>query len=110
MIKFDNKKVLITGSSNGLGKKIVETFFENNSSGFGFDLKKSNNELKGWEFFKLDVADEKEIIGGFDKIKEKTENLDVVVANAGVVPPWKNIFCHLQFNQEVDNNTMYLLV
>ena len=35
MINLDNKRVLVTGSSQGLGRKIVEKFSENNSFGFG---------------------------------------------------------------------------
>ena len=91
MINLDNKRVLVTGSSQGLGHKIVETFAKNNSVGFGFDLQKNCKDLKGWEFLQIDVSNEIEIINGFEKIKETIGELDVVVANAGIVPPWKTI-------------------
>ena len=91
MINLDNKRVLVSGSSQGLGRKIVEKFSENNSFGFGFDLQESKKDLKGWEFLQIDVSNETEIINGFEKIKEKIGELDVVVANAGIVPPWKTI-------------------
>ena len=91
MINLDNKRVLVTGSSQGLGRKIVEKFSENNSFGFGFDLQESKKDLKGWEFLQIDVSNETEIINGFEKIKEKIGELDVVVANAGIVPPWSTI-------------------
>jgi len=91
VINLDNKRVLVSGSSQGLGRKIVEKFSENNSFGFGFDLQKSKKDLKGWEFLQIDVSNETEIINGFEKIKEKIGELDVVVANAGIVPPWSTI-------------------
>ena len=91
MINLDNKRVLVSGSSQGLGRKIVEKFSENNSFGFGFDLQESKKDLKGWEFLQIDVSNETEIINGFEKIKEKIGELDVVVANAGIVPPWSTI-------------------
>ena len=97
MINLDNKKVLVTGSSQGLGSKIVKMFLSNNSLGFGFDLQKSSEDIEGWEFLQVDVSNELEIINGFEKIKEKTGELDVVVANAGIVPPWKRI-------NDIDNN------
>ena len=91
MITLDKKKVLVSGSSQGLGRKIVEKFSENNSVGFGFDLQESNKNLKGWEFLPVNVSDEQDIINGFNQIKKKFGKLDVVVANAGIVPPWRTI-------------------
>ena len=91
MINVDNKRVLVSGSSQGLGRKIVEKFSENNSIGFGFDLQESNKDLKGWEFLQVNVSDEQEIINGFKQIKKKLGKLEVVIANAGIVPPWKTI-------------------
>ena len=91
MINLDNKRVLVSGSSQGLGRKIVEKFSENNSFGFGFDLQESNKDLKGWEFLQVNVSDEQDIINGFNQIKKKFGKLDVVVANAGIVPPWRTI-------------------
>ena len=91
MINVDNKRVLVSGSSQGLGRKIVEKFSENNSIGFGFDLQESNKDFKGWEFLQVNVSDEQEIINGFKQIKKKLGKLEVVVANAGIVPPWKTI-------------------
>ena len=91
MINLDNKRVLVSGSSQGLGRKIVEKFSENNSFGFGFDLQESKKDLKGWEFLQVNVSDEQEIINGFKQIKKKLGKLEVVVANAGIVPPWKTI-------------------
>ena len=97
MINLDNKRVLVSGSSQGLGRKIVEKFSENNSFGFGFDLQESKKDLKGWEFLQVNVSNELEIINGFKQIKKKIGKLDVVVANAGIVPPWRTI-------NEIDND------
>ena len=70
MITLDKKKVLVSGSSQGLGRKIVEKFSENNAFGFGFDLQESNKNLKGWEFLPVNVSDEQDIINGFNQIKK----------------------------------------
>ena len=97
MINLDNKRVLVSGSSQGLGRKIVEKFSENNSFGFGFDLQESNKDLIGWEFLQVNVSNELEIINGFKQIKKQIGKLEVVVANAGIVPPWRTI-------NEIDND------
>ena len=91
MLDLENKKVLVSGSSNGLGLKIVEKFSENGSIGFGFDIQESSLDIKKWDFLKVNVSKEEEIIRGFEEIRKKIGNLDVVVANAGIVPQWRSL-------------------
>jgi len=91
VLDLENKKVLVTGSSNGLGLKIVKKFSENGSIGFGFDIQESRLDIKKWDFLKINVSKEEEIIRGFEEIRKKIGNLDVVVANAGIVPQWRTI-------------------
>jgi len=52
VLDLENKKVLVSGSSNGLGLKIVEKFSENGSIGFGFDIQESSLDIKKWDFLK----------------------------------------------------------
>ena len=84
MITLDNKRVLVSGSSQGLGRKIVEKFSENNSFGFGFDLQESNKDLKGWEFLQVNVSDEQDIINGFNQIKKNDKDEWEKVFNVNV--------------------------
>tara|TARA_B100000700_G_C14886368_1_gene780563 strand:- start:328 stop:1083 length:756 start_codon:yes stop_codon:yes gene_type:complete len=91
VLDLKNKKVLVTGAANGLGLKIAKKFADAGSVGFGFDLKKNNFEIKKWEFYKVDVSDENEVSIGFKKIKNVLGSIDIVVANAGVVPKWRTI-------------------
>ena len=39
----------------------------------------------------LYVHNEKELKNGFEKIKEEIGGLDIVIANAGIVPNWRSI-------------------
>lgn len=91
MLDLKNKKVLVTGASNGLGLKIAKKFADAGSVGFGFDLKKNNFDIKEWSFSKVDISDEKEVLRGFKKIKNVLGSIDIVVANAGIVPKWRSI-------------------
>ena len=91
MLDLLNKKVLVSGASNGLGLKIAEKFAECGSVGFGFDINKNNFNIKKWDFVKVDVSNEKEIKNGFENIKKKIGGLDIVIANAGIVPKWRSI-------------------
>ena len=60
-------------------------------------MQESNKDLKGWEFLQVNVSNELEIINGFKQIKKQIGKLEVVVANAGIVPPWRTI-------NEIDND------
>ena len=91
MLDLKNKKVLVTGASNGLGLKIAKSFAEAGSVGFGFDLKINNFDIKEWSFSKVDISDEEEVLSGFKKIKNELGSIDIVVANAGLVPKWRSI-------------------
>ena len=51
----------------------------------------NNFDIKEWSFSKVDISDEKEVLRGFKKIKNVLGSIDIVVANAGIVPKWRSI-------------------
>ena len=89
------KTVLVTGSSRGLGAKIIEKFASN-----GYNViinyktsKKCAEKLKEYIentykvcvfAYKCDVSKEDEVINLFDKINNEVGNPDVIVNNAGI--------------------------
>jgi len=90
MGKLDNKIVLITGASKGLGSAIARKF---NSEGariainYNNDDKSANelkNELKGSEIFKANVSKHNEVKNMIDDIHKKLGTIDILVNNAGM--------------------------
>lgn len=80
---------LVTGGARGLGAAVARAFAAAGALGSVADLETCPCE-EGWASLIADVTDESEVeravavaIGRFDR-------LDVVVANAGVVPPWSD--------------------
>lgn len=89
------KNVLITGSSRGLGAKIIEKFASNGYNVI-INYKTSKmcaerlkeyveNTYKVCAFvYKCDVSKEDEVGNLFDKINDDVGNIDVIVNNAGI--------------------------
>ena len=83
---------LVTGGSRGLGLAIVEAFSGAGATGLALDLESqrgSANLPAGFEFAAADVRAEADLAAAFSSAREKFGRVDVVVANAGLVPPWR---------------------
>ena len=88
---MEDKVALVTGSSNGLGKRIANLFQQAGAVGLGMDQSDDNNSsIEDWLFHRGDVADENALAEAVKKIEQRFGQLDIVVANAGVVPPWSS--------------------
>ena len=88
-MKLENKKVLITGATGGIGNNLVEKFnnYGANIIASGTNENKLNN-LKN-KFPKIQIErfmlDEHDAIESFiDKVEKNLEGLDIVINNAGI--------------------------
>lgn len=68
-------KVLITGTSQGIGKAIAEEFLNAGHEVIGFDRQKSEIDNKRYTHYQLDVRD-------YDKLPD-IENVNILINNAG---------------------------
>ena len=85
------RTALVTGAAAGLGRRIAERFSAEGANGLAFDIAPAEGELpRGWIELRGNVTDETEIGRAMAQVSEVFGRLDVVVANAGVVPPWQD--------------------
>ena len=68
-------KVLITGTSQGIGKAIAKIFLENNHQVIGIDRNESSIDNKNYMHYICDVRD-------YEKLP-KVENVEILINNAG---------------------------
>ena len=87
------KNIFITGGNRGIGKGLVEIFSENNKVFFSVRDKqkvKSVIESIGNEnidYVIMDVSDERNVQNGIEALKEKTDSIDILINNAGILIP-----------------------
>jgi NAD(P)-dependent dehydrogenase (short-subunit alcohol dehydrogenase family) len=80
---------LVTGGAQGLGAAIAHAFARAGAVGSVVDLEAGVCEA-GWTALAADVTVEDEVERAVAETVRRYGRLDVVVANAGVVPPWSD--------------------
>lgn len=89
---LDGRIALITGAGGGLGLAIARRFAEEGAQGLGVDLDDPSEVLpEAWFGAAADVTREGDMEQSFTAAKAHFGRLDVVVANAGLVPAWSTI-------------------
>lgn len=87
---LEDRIALVTGGSRGLGAAIVKCLASQGASGSAVDRELPRQETlpDGFVAVRADVTDEGSIKAAIDETVARFGRLDIVVANAGVVPPW----------------------
>lgn len=74
---------VVTGGARGLGAAIASRFRAEGGSVITLDLADADEAC--------DVTDEVQVVATFTRIAERHGRVDLLVANAGVVPPWREL-------------------
>ena len=93
-MKLENKVVLITGGSRGIGKAIGKLFVEQGAiviitSKNEKILKKTADDIRASFYVKGDIRKDKEVKLIVEKAVKKFKKIDVLINNAGVLPTMK---------------------
>lgn len=92
MNKNDQKTIIITGATGGIGKALLEIFIKNDYYVIGTynQNKEEADNLKqkyhqNIRFYQLDLSSSRSIEDFVQKIKEDNQSIDILVNNAGYV-------------------------
>jgi NAD(P)-dependent dehydrogenase (short-subunit alcohol dehydrogenase family) len=87
---LDGKVALVTGGANGLGLATCRAFAGAGARGVSADqLGVINTPPEGFVAVAADVTQEADLASAMASAQSRFGRLDIVVANAGVVPPWR---------------------
>ena len=87
------KNIFITGGNRGIGKGLVEIFCENYKVFFSArEESKAKSVIESIKnetisYVIMDVADEQSVLKGIRSLKEKTDSIDILINNAGILIP-----------------------
>ena len=89
MISFDNKKIIITGATGGIGNELVKKFISLKgkvlATGTNDEkLEKLKKEYPDVEILKFDISKHSQIENFIEDASSKIKGLDILVNNAGV--------------------------
>ena len=89
MISFDNKKIIITGATGGIGNELVKKFISLKgkvlATGTNIEkLEKLKKEYHDVEILKFDISKHSEIENFVEDASSKIKGLDILVNNAGI--------------------------
>lgn len=97
-MKVNNKKVILTGAADGIGKELAKILINKGCTVYGLDINGENlvklkRELNTDKFipYTIDVS-KKENLDGFKKwLLDNHGSVDILINNAGVVQPFINV-------------------
>ena len=89
MINFNNKKILITGATGGIGKALVEKFDSLGGNVLATGTKNEKLDLLKKEFpkiniLKFDISEHTKIEEFIENVNSQLTGLDILINNAGV--------------------------
>ena len=80
----ENKVILISGTSKGIGHALVEHYATKDCQVIGCSRAPFEGELPNYRHYCLDVADESAVKDMFAQIRKREGGLDILINNAGV--------------------------
>jgi NAD(P)-dependent dehydrogenase (short-subunit alcohol dehydrogenase family) len=94
MSLLTGRRALVTGGARGIGAAVAERFAREGAQGIVLDLEQALAEGRapdGWTRVPADLRDDVDVARAFEVVAERSERLDVLVAAAGIVPPWRGV-------------------
>jgi 3alpha(or 20beta)-hydroxysteroid dehydrogenase len=85
---LEGRRALVSGGASGIGRAVLDALHRAGACGTVLDVRAPVEPLPdGWQLAEADVRDDAAVWGAGSSAGE----LDVLVAAAGIVPPWRGL-------------------
>jgi len=84
-VLYQDKFVLVTGSTRGVGRLIVDHFLNNGAQVIGVSRSESEILDSNYTHFPVDIGSPEQVIKVFREIQKTFKKLDIVINNAAVL-------------------------
>jgi NAD(P)-dependent dehydrogenase (short-subunit alcohol dehydrogenase family) len=88
---LSGKSAVVTGGAAGIGAAVARAFATAGACGAVVDLEAAEDRPSDWLGVAADVRDDGSVAAAFDTVREGLERIDILVAAAGIVPPWSDV-------------------
>lgn len=82
--EINNRAILLTGSSGGVGLEVTKTFIKNGFHVFGLDIKEPIETPDGLTYIKTDLTKESDIKNAFNIVSESGYQIENIICTAGM--------------------------
>lgn len=101
------KSILITGTSKGIGKYLVEYYIDRGYIVIGCSRSEIDYNFDNYFHYLLDVADEKKVKFMFSDIKKKVGKIDILINNAGIASMNHILLTPMKTLQNIYNTNVF---
>ncbi len=101
-----NKRILITGTSRGIGKYLAEYYSSLGNQVFGCSRGNSKNTLVNYTHFRLDICDEQSVKKMFSKIRTENGGIDILINNAGIASMNHSLLTNMSTVEKILNTNI----
>ena len=81
--EFAGLTAIVTGAGSGIGLEVVKGLSDKGAKVFGFDINQGQMSNHA-TFIKCDIADTSSVKNAFSEFKKSSNNLDILINNAGI--------------------------
>ena len=116
-LKINNKLVLVSGGTSGIGRKVIEKFLDEGCKVINASRTIKKNKHKNELQFKCDFSEKKQIFDLINKLKKKKLYPDIIINNVGSnlnfqnplgkVEEWEKVF-QLNLNSSIILNKAFM--
>jgi 3-oxoacyl-[acyl-carrier protein] reductase len=102
-MNYSEQVILVTGSSTGIGKELVEYFLDKGAIVLGFSRRPFSLPSSRYYHFICDVSDPSSVQMAFKNIRSDSHQITALINNAGVLSTFSSLLIPPRFVQEMVN-------